>query len=488
MAGTEVVNGTQLPLDAAYILNLLAGNKLTERGQTLGYNEALLNYYSRRQDAEQAWETDKARLGLDQANLNFQQRNADAQNELTRQGGVLGRDDLNFRQRSDLAGKKLGVVDMLNSRRGPSNWVRYDSLLEGLDPPKPERSATIDPFSLLDGLVKESDAFSQPNASVNQPYSGGMGAMPNSQANQTPDWLLQQPKGMGFEGGQGDGGGGRFTPGGNPQPMISNWGTPGYATNRPATNVTGLAGNDIFSGVRNEDVAGLTSGQSALKYTGTGGSSRGGDYTNFRVFDPSTGKQYGADDEIAGGTALWMTRLGRGGQMAGEMPMALVGDGTGKALNPDTEMAMALLDEAGNPVLKVLNPEKTRKAMRKGMRPKRAASGGTYGGANTTPTVEVTDYGKEALGGQGFISRLFSGRRAPAFRGLGAELSNDKIGINNAPSLLNLQAYRNLAPSQKDATAELYESGLDVDMRDILERSQRAAPWGKSFATAGYGL
>lgn len=483
MAGTEVLTGTQLPLDAAHILSLLTGNKLTERGQTLGYNEALLNYYSRKQEAEQQWEIEKGRLGLETANLNFQQRNADAQNELTRQGGVLGRDDLNFRQRSDLAGKKLGVVDMLNSRRGPSNWVRYDSLLEGLDPPKPERSTTIDPFSLLEGMVKESDAFTERIPSVYEKYGGGLGAMPSG--NPTPDWLLQQPKGLGSDGGGGGGGAGGLTAGGN-RPMISNWGQPGYATNRPPTSVSGIPSNEMFSGVRNEDVAGLTSGQSALKTTGIGGSSRGGDYTNFRVFDPSTGKQYGADDEIAGGTALWMTRLGMGGQAANPA-MALTGDGTDARPNADSELAMALLDAAGNPVLKVLNPRQTKRAMGNGMRPQRAATGGTYGGANTTPTIEVTDYGKEALGGQGFISRLFSGRRAPAFRGMGSQLSNPKIGINNAPSLLNLQAYKGLTASQRDATGELYEAGLDVDMRDILERSQRAAPWGKSFATAGYG-
>ncbi len=39
--------------------------------------------------------------------------------------------------------------------------------------------------------------------------------------------------------------------------------------------------------------------------------------------------------------------------------------------------------------------------------------------------------------------------------------------------LLNLQAYRDLDPSEKDAAAETYNTGLEVDFEDILERSRR---------------
>ncbi len=33
--------------------------------------------------------------------------------------------------------------------------------------------------------------------------------------------------------------------------------------------------------------------------------------------DPTTGKVYGADDEIAGGTPIWMQRLFGGGALGG---------------------------------------------------------------------------------------------------------------------------------------------------------------------------
>lgn len=486
MAGTEVLNGTQLPLDAAYVLNLLAGNKLTERGQDIGYNEALLGYYSAQQDAEDRWALEREQLGQAAADLNFRQRNADALNELQRQSGVLGRDTLNFQQRSDVAGKKMGILDMLNSRRGPSNWVRYSSLLDALDPPSPERTATIDPFTILEGLDRPSDAFSAPVQSVNQPYSSGLGARPGASMG-APASLLRSPAPMGSAGG--GGGGGLFSarpPAAQPA-SIFNWNGP--KTNNPATNITGQTPEDVFSGVRSSELAGLKSGQNALKYTGTAGPSFGRDYTDYRVSDPATGKVYGPDDEIKGGTALWLTRLGRGGMVGGDTaPMALTGDGTGERPNEDSELVMALLNEAGQPVLKVMNPEQTKAAMRSGVRPRRAAGGGTYGGANTTPTIELSQYGSQALGNQGFIRKLFSGNAGPQFQRFGAKLSNPSIGIENAPSLLNLQTLRDLYPSQKDATSELYESGLDTDFRDVIERSRRAAPFGRTFGPAGYGI
>ncbi len=111
---------------------------------------------------------------------------------------------------------------------------------------------------------------------------------------------------------------------------------------------------------------------------------------------------------------------------------ALVGDGPEKRLNPDTELAMALLDEAtGEPVLKVLDPGQTKRALRSGkVKPKRADSGGMYGGGNTAPTMTFNQYAPADLGSQPFIRKLFGGNAGPSFRGIGAQLGNPDIGMS----------------------------------------------------------
>lgn len=488
MAGTEVLNGTQLPLDAAYILNLLAQNKLTERGQDIGWNDRLLTYYERERDAQQQWERDYASLGLEAANLNFQQRQADAQNELTRQSGVLGRDDLNFRQRNALATGKMSILDMLNSRRGPSNWVKYGSLLNGLAGPEAERSVTLDPFDILKDLVQESDAFSKPIASVNQPHTVSMGSgAPRSNA---PSWLLEGTKPLGSSmGGGGGGAAGGAAPSSAGMFGSQAWGSPGYATNRPPTSVSGLDAGDVFSGIRNEDVAYLKPGMSGLHVTGTAGPSYGRDYAGFSVANPATGKMYGADEAIPGGTNLWITRLNTGGMVKGAAPMALTGDGTGKRPAENSELAMATLGDDGMPVLKVFNPDETRALLERiGARVPRAAAGGTYGTGNTDPTITHNTYAPADLGNQPFINKLRSGRSGAKFRGFGATLSNPSIGVEDAPWAINLQALNGMDLSERDATQELYDTGLEVDFRDVLEQARRAAPWGRMFGPAGYGF
>lgn len=491
MAGTEVLNGTQLPLDAAYILNLLAGNKLTERGQDIGWNDRLLTYYERERDAQQQWQRDAASLGLEAANLNFQQRQADAQNELQRQGGALQRDDLNFRQRNALATGKMSILDMLNSRRGPGNWVKYGSLLNGLAGPAAERSTTLDPFDILKDLVKESDAFSKPIASVNQPASVNMGS--GAPASNVPSWLLQPTKPLGSSMGAGGGGGGGAAGGAAPASAgifgSQAWGTPGYATNNPPTSVSGLGAEDVFSGLRNETVAYLKPGMSGLHVTGTAGPSYGRDYTGFSVANPATGKLYGADEEIPGGSNIWITRLNEGGMVKGGAPMALTGDGKGKRPSKNSELAMATVGADGMPVLKVFDPDETRAMLeRMGVRVPRAATGGTYGSENTDPTITHETYAPGDLGNQPFIKKLFGGRGGSKFRGFGATLSNPSIGVNDAPWAINLQALSSLDPSERDATQELFDTGLAVDFRDVLEQARRAAPFGRTFGPAGYGF
>jgi len=81
----------------------------------------------------------------------------------------------------------------------------------------------------------------------------------------------------------------------------------------PGPGAGGAPTADNFSGVRNEDVAELLSGQGKLITTGTLGPSYGRDYTNFKVFNPSKNNyQYQPDDEIAAGTPVWLQKFAYG--------------------------------------------------------------------------------------------------------------------------------------------------------------------------------
>lgn len=111
-----------------------------------------------------------------------------------------------------------------------------------------------------------------------------------------------------------------------------------------------------------------------------------------------------------------------------------------------------------------------------------------YGADTTTPTFTYNKYTPEQLGQMPFIKKLFGGMDNPAFQGFGQPISNPAIGVSNVPSLLNLQRYMGLAPTEQDMTQSLYEQGLGLDMRDVLTRSQRGAPQQFSFSGAtAYG-
>jgi hypothetical protein len=126
----------------------------------------------------------------------------------------------------------------------------------------------------------------------------------------------------------------------------------------------------------------------------------------------------------------------------------------------------------------------------------RAATGGTfapgiaadnsYGGAATAPTITYSSYTPEQMGKMPFIQKLRGTTNTPQFAGFGAPLSNAQFGIENMPSLIDMQAYRDLYPTEKDMAQSLYQQGLSTDFRDILERSRRATPYGTSYGATAY--
>lgn len=511
MAGTDVLTGSGVNNDfLAWLQSLgnydanLRGQDLSyqtntrgqdldfasnTRGQDLDYLNNLMNFYMRQYEADLAYDSDVRRYGLDVAQFNYQQRHDAAQLELQQKAlGIdqanaqLGVDQFNYQQRSGLADRKLGIIDMLSKRQGPSDWVGYNSVLNMLAPPEPSGSAQIDPFQILEGLVREAKleipswaqgAPSNPK-SIIQEYSGGVGQKP--QAPTAPSWSM-----------------GATNPWGNKTPNPYGLGKGGYGLG--ASSLLGPAaaagdGNGMsFSGIRNEDVAKVPVGGYYLGTTGSAGPSRVGDYVGWDVFDKDNKPLTDPGYEIGASTPIWLRRRTKAaaGAVVPATEAVVTGDSpSGKPTGneelaavvnpgPDTQLVIQPLNEAG------LKAQK-----KKGS--KRAASGGVFNpAANTDPFYIFNRYAPVDLGSQPFIQKLFGRSASKEWTGHYGQLTNPSIGITNAPSLLNLQTYRDLAPSEKDATSNLYDAGLAVDSRDILERSRRAAPFGARFGAPSWG-
>ncbi len=116
-------------------------------------------------------------------------------------------------------------------------------------------------------------------------------------------------------------------------------------------------------------------------------------------------------------------------------------------------------------------------------------------GGTASTTGDVTDklyyrtYDPKTLGDQPFIKKLRGESDSVPWKAFAGSLDNPALGIDDMPSLINMQTFRDLYPSERDQSRSLYEQGLYVDWRDIMERSQRAVPGGfaPSWGGPGYG-
>lgn len=489
---TQVVTGAGINNDALNWLNSLGAYDLGDRrlaldtrGQQDQMTLALMDFYQRAQDSDKQYALDRDQLGLQAADLRRQQRLDAATADLNDRMLALDTERSNFQQRDSAASKKLQIVDMLSSRTGPQDWVKYNSMINQLSPPDPARSQAIDVFSILDGLVKESEvrkpglrqdmmgdlgyqqSAAPTGSSTPQSWQELFGQVQSSYGNTAqnvqPAYSPQQPTTY--------------------QPTNSfDWSQP--KTNNPPTSMTPEAlAEQWYSGVPNSQVANIGSGQGALVTTGGAGPSYGRDYKGWNVYNPATQSLFGPDDEIGANTALWLQRLGMGGSVkGGNVAMALTGDGTGKKPNKDSEIAVASV-EKGKPRLDVLNPKQTKKAMKK-VKPKRMATGGTLYPSGST--VNVNQYSPETLGSQPFIQKLRGKMPANQFQALGGQLSNPEIGVENMPWAINLKTFNALNPTEQQASAELYETGLGVNFNDLYEQARRAAPFGRMSGPTRY--
>ena len=79
------------------------------------------------------------------------------------------------------------------------------------------------------------------------------------------------------------------------------------------------------------------------------------------------------------------------------------------------------------------------------------------------------------------IQQLQGETNTPSFQGLDVGFGGEQL-----PSVINLQRFGQLDPSSQEYTQGIYNQGAQVDFRDIIARSLRAAPRGASFGPARY--
>lgn len=592
----QTVIGTSLPTDAAYIANMAANNNLTARGQDVSMRGQdiqvmglLAQFEQQGQQALQEYYNNVAQFGLDKARSIYEQRLAKATVDL--QAATTG-----GQQRLGAGQLKLDTMKALADRSGPQNWVGYDYMLGGLGQPTGQR---VDPFSWADSVVDP--RFNDPNhdwagnladeslfSGLQGPRQAVTGGMPSSLTSMKPGsvtpWQYQLQQSSAPLSAPGAGAPAAYPPGSINADRTPNSAVFGQAP-KPAYNISGQAPEDIFSGVRNQDVAGLTPGQRALLTTGTAGPSKASDYVGFNVYEPGSNRQYGADESIAGGLPIWLQRLAGGGPMTDRA--AIVGEGasaenlgqhgeiilnpTGAPIdvikNDDAKRALSggyldklkgyaggtVIDDPryyakdaagqgvqithtqgadggwngyyadGTPAYQAVGNDPayawaraSRPSSRPGITPGPGAANvqsygdpvfgaGAGGGGLAGAAASATDatggdwgmpdtpdyikYDPATIGQQPFIQALIRGQRGGgSFAGLGSSLGNPKLGVSNIPTNINVQGFRDMDSSQRQAAGSLYSQGLGVDFGDITGRAEKAAPRGVTTGRKRYGF
>lgn len=592
MAGTQVLTGTQVPLDAAYIADLGADN-LRDLYNMLGYvDPALLgitdtsglptnkagmlqtlaglnadreynlavresnaraaaaarSYEVQAESARKAYALDAKRLGIEEANAKFNQEMQRAQ--LAFQKEVFGAEyeldklrfgnevaEQNFNQRMGEAQVKLAGLELLASRSGPQDWVAYNNILNGLSAPGGEAA---DPYGLTAGLVQPVN----PNLPAgNIPTYGTQASSTGTAATGTTGSTARSggfgpnrraESGERNERGEGSGltGGGTAPAAGTPAGSAPVSTGTGYYAGIPDSNIvlgTATAGLDVDT----TSLLPRTPPRKGQPYYVAGQPKQ----VNVpRNTGPSPEELALYREQLANERARVEAKRAAAATPAGNQDINLLPPGA-QSTNPQADAQAAAraqaraLEEARAAAMRRQAPYTTSVpgaayANQGGVFPggtavvtgdspggkrtgyeelvmsfgpmqviplngremprdvPRAASGGVYG-MPATPTY--TTYSPETLGSQPFIQKLRGEMPANQFGEFGASLSNPSLGIYDMPSNINLQRYMSLLPSEQDQTQSLYQQGLGVDFRDMLEQARRASPWGASFGPASYG-
>lgn len=474
---------------------------------------------------------------LSQAQLALQTAQAQQQNAAFQ----LQVAQANAQQRQAQASNYQSALQMMANRTGPQDEIAYQRLVAGIGAPTPTNSTTLDPFAYI---KNEYQPINIPSVPIPQaPTDIGQSAIaavappqaPNIPAFDfgsvpTPTISPTQPS-VSIGGGTASGGttsGGTSTPSTATTPA-NNMDVSIYGQNK----LPGEGGTPLYGGVGipNTAVNWLQPGQTVNLYTGAGGPFQ----TN------SLGAGYGLSYNgnlytnqspamtVPGDAAVAVYRMATGGQLHGGA-MALVGDGPGKTPSPNAELAQALVDQAGRPVLKVTPPDETRSIIDSGGLPVPAINGltvprmdtggtvsdgasygstgagvanpygnipgvasqtppdyggngsnGTYGTALNYPTMTFNQYSPSVLGSQPFYQQLTGASQSRPFGAFGANISNPQLGIYNAPMGINYRTYQYLNPSQQQGFQSLYGQGLGINPADVIQQAQNAAPQGMYY-------
>lgn len=491
---------------------------------------------------------DLAQAKLAQAQFALQTAQAQQQNAQLQ----LNVAQANASQRQAQATAYQNAVQTMANRTGPQDEVAYQRLVAGMNAPTPTSSTTIDPFAYIKDMYQP---ISIPNVPIPQAPSDlgasaissaqgpapmtipsfDFGSVPQPNISTTPPNIPTAtatatggPSPTSATGGTTPGnttGGAPTTSQGGVNPGGPNMDVGIYGQNAlPGESGTAAYGG---TGIPNTAVQWLQPGQTVNLETGTGGpfstSSLGAGYGV--GYNGGTYNNQSTPMQIPGGQYVSVYRMNSGGALRGG-PMALVGDGPGKAPDRNAELAQALVDQAtGQPVLKVTPPDQTRSILNTnglpspaiaGLTVPRADTGGTYGntpngtganpyagtpgevtnpapgyggnGANgsygtalNNPTMTFNQYSPSVLGSQPFYQQLTGQSQSRPFGAFGANVSNPQLGIYNAPTGINLRTYNYLLPSQQAGFQSLYGQGLSINPDDIVKEAQNAAPTGMYY-------
>lgn len=438
------------------------------------FAEAQANYALQAAQAQQQYQLDAANFGLSKAQDLYQQRVGQAQLVLQRSQAELAnanfslqQNQFNAQQAQAKESARENILNMLNSRTGPQDYVAYNNLLNGLNAPNPDKSTTVDPFAGLDALYQPSNITPPAVPEIgNVSDEGAINAIQMPGQVNIPAFPSNPATG---------GASINYTPGAAPTinaPTIT--GTPAAV----GTNPSGPYGNPTATNPPQPSgqvpYGSLASYISAPGSTGT--MSDGTAYTNANTGPVNTPKPY--QYNIGG--------LADGGD-ASQPPMAIVGEGHGQHPSNNAEIAMALVDRlTGRPVLHVMNAEQARPIIDQQSIP-RAASGGTYGTALNNQTVTTNLYSPGELGSLPFYQKLTGQSPNRPYGGFGATVSNPAQGIYNAPTAINMQNYNQLLPSEQSMFTSLYGQGLSLNPDDILAMARNAAPTTKQATANVYG-
>lgn len=235
-----------------------------------------------------------------------------------------------------------------------------------------------------------------------------------------------------------------------------------------------------WSGVRNEDVAYLTPGQRALVTTGLLGPSKGSDYTQYRVYNPNNNNsQYGPDDEIAPGSAVWLERFAYGAHQR-KTNQFVAGDPQVPGVeNPE----IVTVHNPGKKTRISVHPIQNMAMMRRAQGLRKFATGADMFDPNT---LKLKSYPDEAYQNLASLRFLQGNMSKPQYNTLATGYATGYAGQQIPESgQLNYGRYLQLAkdPVSLALVASSYKAG-NRDLFAEVARAKDRAPFGQAVQTS----